>query len=301
MHDVCQVVLDERNAVHEARGLLVDALLRPSANLIPLPPHESISPHYLELCYTSSKTGNNAGGMSPRLSRGMSRRLSLFKHLGTTAAGNGALATAQTTAVAAETTMGYTDVLLHRGGIFYAFMKKHGLALDDAVNLLVSWRMQGKPGMTKVSRANLMRAVDRNGKATTYGYLLAQCTLLVSLCTILIFMELGLLSRFSTAALSADKDLSEEEFFHLLLPKGQEVKRRRDSFLVVNKGGGAAVQGTSGEGKEGKEGKEEMEDGGVVGVEEEDVGVSTASVEDLNLRSKEELVAMLQKAWAEGR
>ena len=152
--------------------------------------------------------------------------------------------------------------------------------------------------MTKVSRANLMRAVDRNGKATTYGYLLAQYTLLVSLCTILILMELGLLSHFSTAALSADKDLSEEEFFHLLLPKGQEVKRRRDSFLVVNKGGGAAVQGTSGEGKEGKE---ETEDGGVVGAEEEDVGVSTASVEDLNLRSKEELVAMLQKAWADAK
>jgi hypothetical protein len=71
--------------------------------------------------------------------------------------------------------------------------------------------------------------------------------------------------------------------------------------LVVNKGGGAGVEGTSGEGKEGTEGKEEMEDGGVVGAEEEDVGVSTASVEDLNLRSKEELVAMLQKAWADAK
>ena len=229
MHDVCQVVLDERNAVHEARGLLVDALLRPSANLIPLPPHESISPHYLELCYTSSKTGNNAGGMSPRLSRGMSRRL--FKHLGATAAGNGALATAQTTAVAAETTMGYTDVLLHRGGIFYAFMKKHGLALDDAVNLLVSWRMQGKPGMTKVSRANLMRAVDRNGKATTYGYLLTQYTLLVSLCTILILMELGLLSHFSTAVLSQrTKICRRKNFFICFCPKDRKSKEGATPF-----------------------------------------------------------------------
>jgi hypothetical protein len=104
------------------------------------------------------------------------------------------------------------------------------------------------------------------------------------------------LSLFYCCALSADKDLSEEEFFHLLLPKGQEVKRRRDSFLVVNKGGGLEE-----EGKEGREGKEEMEDGGVVGAEEEDMGVSAASVEDLNLRSKEELVAMLQKAWAEAK
>ena len=170
MHDVCQVVLDERNAVHEARGLLVDALLRPAANLIPLPPHESISSDYLELCDNSRKTGKVRGKMS--LSPHLSRGYSMFRSLTAAAAvgDGGALATAQTTAVAAEKNMGYTDVLLHRGGIFYAFMKKHGLALDDAVNMLVSWRMQGKPGMTKVSCANLMRAVHRDGKAITHGY-----------------------------------------------------------------------------------------------------------------------------------
>ena len=109
-------------------------------------------------------------------------------------------------------------------------------------------------------------------------------------------------------SLSADKDLSPSEFFDLLLPKGQKAKKRRESFELAKKGGGAGVKGKGRaakerkekDGKKGKEreGKKERVEwwGGVVGAE--GVGGTTASVEDLSLRSKEELVAMLQKAWA---